>query len=185
MTNYVGKVLVAHPNLGPTETFHRTVIYIYQDDPKAGSVGVITNKKSRYNISDLAADKNITFGDSTKFVYHGGPVNQQALVLLHTNDWASTNTAPAGRNLSVSSDDLMLEKLNTGIQPAYWRLFGGMCGWAPGQLDAEMNGVFPFRSENSWLIAQAPEQCLFGTDGDKQWQKCFELSSAQMFAKFW
>jgi len=185
MTNYVGKVLVAHPNLGPNETFHRTVIYIYQHDATAGTVGVITNKKSRFSVSDLAADKDITFGDTSKFVYHGGPVNQQALVLLHTNDWSSKNTAPAGRQLSVSSDEFMIEKLNNGEQPTYWRMFGGMAAWGPGQLEAELNGEYPFRAENSWLIAQAPDQLLFGTDGDKQWQKCFELSSAQMFAKFW
>ena len=184
MKNYLGKVLIAHPNLGTDEVFHRTVIYIYQDDPRGGTVGVITNKKSRFPITDLAAEKDITFGDTSKFVYHGGPVNQQALVLLHSNDWQSSNTASAGRNLCVSSDEFMLEKLNNE-QPAYWRLFGGMCGWQPGQLDAELNGAYPFRPENSWLIAHAPDPLLFGTEGDKQWQKCYELSSAQMFAQYW
>jgi len=185
MENFVGKVLIAHPNLGTDQVFHRTVIYIYQDDARSGTVGVITNKKSRYSVADLAGDKNITFGDTSKYVYHGGPVNQQALVLLHTNDWNSTNTAPAGRQLCVSSDEFMLEKLNTGSEPSYWKLFGGMCAWTPGQLEAELAGEFPYKSENSWLIARAPDSVLFGIDGDKQWQKCFELSSAQLFSQYW
>jgi putative transcriptional regulator len=185
MSDYVGKVLIAHPNLNQDEPFHRTVIYIYQHDPEKGTIGVITNKKSRFSVADLAADKNIPFGDTSKFLYHGGPVNQQALVMLHTDDWTSSNTAPAGRKLCVSSDEFMIEKLSTGNEPAHWRMFGGMAAWGPGQLEAELSGTWPYRSENSWLIAKAPEQLLFGTDGDKQWQKCFEISSAQMFAQYW
>jgi len=182
-TNYAGKVLIAHPNLPNDNIFNRTVIYIYQDDKRTGTVGVITNKRSRFGISDLAKEKNITFGDTSKFVYHGGPVNQQALVLLHTNDWQSSNTAPAGRKLCVTSDEFMIEKLNQQV-PTYWRMFGGMSMWEPGQLNAEMSGRFPFRSENSWLVANAPEGLLFTTDGDKQWQKALELSSSQLFAQY-
>jgi len=184
MNDFVGKVLIAHPNLPSDQIFHRSVIYIYQHDNDKGTVGVITNKKSRYKVSDLAADKNIIFGDTTKRVYHGGPVNQQALVLLHTDDWSSANTAPAGNKLSVSSDDIMLQKIGSLDQPAYWRLFAGMAAWNPGQLTAELAGVWPYRSENSWLIAKADESILFETDGDKQWQKCFSLSSNQMFEQY-
>lgn len=183
MTNYLGKILIAHPNLPSDQIFHRSVVYIYQHDEQKGTVGVILNKRSRFSVSDVAADKKLHFGDTKKFVYHGGPVNQQALVLLHTNDWQSTNTAPGGKKLSVTSDEFMIEKLNTE-QPAYWRLFGGMSAWQPGQLDAELSGVWPYRSENSWLVAEAPENMLFNLEGEKMWQKCFELSSRQMFSKY-
>ena len=173
--NYVGKVLIAHPNLPHDNVFARTVIYLYQDDRRTGTVGVITNKKSRFDIRSLASEKGVEFGDTSQFVYHGGPVNQHALVLLHTNDWQSTNTAGAGRKLCVSSDEFMIEKLNNGQQPTYWRLFGGMSSWKPGQLNAELAGEYPFQAENSWLIADAPEGLLFTTDGDKQWQNALSL----------
>ena len=182
LDSYLGKVLIAHPNLdnGP---FARSVIYIYQDNPETGTVGVVTNRRSRYGLHDLAKDKGITFGDTNKWVYHGGPVKQQALVLLHTNDWSSANTAHAGRKLCISSDDFMMEKLNQQT-PTYWRMFAGMSAWEPGQLNAELGGNYPFRPENSWLIADAPEGLLFTLDGDKQWQKALELSSNQMFTKY-
>ena len=88
-------------------------------------------------------------------------------------------------NLAVSSDNLMFEKLSMGDEPMYWRLFGGMCGWAPGQLDAEMKGEWPYRPENSWLIADATDTFIFSQEGDKQWQMAFELSGNQMFDQYW
>jgi len=184
MQNYVGKLLISHPNVPPDNIFSRTVIYIYQHDERAGTVGVIINKRSRYPITEVAGEKGINFADTSKFVYHGGPVNQQALVLLHTDDWNSSNTAVAGKSLCVSSDNHMLEKIGVGNEPAYWRLFGGMCGWAPGQLNAELSGEWPYRPENSWLIADAIEDIVFSLDGDKQWQKCFQLSSDQLFKQY-
>ena len=182
--NRIGKVLIAHPNLDNENPFYKTVIYLYQDDPQQGTIGVILNKKSRYTISNVCAEKNIHFGDTKALVYHGGPVNQRALVLLHTDDWQSKNTAWAGNNLCVSSDDVMMEKLGTGNQPAYWRLFGGMAAWQPGQLDAELSGEWPYRPENSWLVANANEEMLFTKDGNKQWEIAFQSSSQQMFDKY-
>ena len=182
--SYMGKLLIAHPNVEKENIFCKTVIYVYQDSPDQGSLGVILNKPSRFRISDVCAEKNIIFGDTTKRVYHGGPVNQQALVLLHSNDWSSQNTADAGNNLCVSSDNTMLEKIGSGNQPAYWRLFGGMCGWAPGQLQAELTGQFPYRPEHSWLIANATDDLIYGYDGRGQWSNLVETSSQQMFDKY-
>lgn len=182
--NKVGKLLIAHPNVEKENIFSKTVIYVYQDSPDQGSLGVILNKPSRFRITDVCAEKNIIFGDTTKRVYHGGPVNQQALVLLHSHEWFSENTADAGKGLAVSSDNTMLTKIGSGNEPAYWRLFGGMCGWAPGQLEAELSGQWPYRPENSWLTADANDSLIYDYDGKAQWTNLVEISSQQMFDKY-
>jgi len=181
----VGKLLIAHPNVPTGNPFHRAVVYLYQDNPSEGSIGVILNKPSKFTIQDVCKDKGIEYPWTKKVIYHGGPVTQNALVLLHTNDWSSSNTVHAGMNLCVSSDNVMFEKLSMGDEPLYWRLFGGMCGWAPGQLEAEMKGKWPYRAENSWLTADATDTFIFSTEGDKQWQQAFELSSTQLFDQYW
>ena len=179
-----GKILISHPNVPDGNIFHRSVVYLYQDNPSEGSIGLILNKPSKFLVQDAARDKNIILPDLHNKIYHGGPVNQQALVMLHTNNWGSENTMPAGRQLCVSSDNLMFHKLANGDHPAYWRMFGGMAGWAPGQLDAELSGKWPYRAENSWLIAEPTEEFLFMKNGEKQWQRAFELSSNQMFNQY-
>jgi|TARA_A100001015_G_scaffold59146_1_gene65209 putative transcriptional regulator len=184
MTNYQGKVLIAHPNMPNDNIFSRSVVYIYQDDAQNGTIGLILNKKSNYRISDVCNEKGIIFGDMQSKIYKGGPVNQQALILLHTSEWGSTNTTDVRNNLCVSSDDTMLAKIGSGNQPHYWRLFGGMSAWMPGQLDAEMQGRFPFKPENSWLIANLTHNDIFEYTGDKQWQVAFELCSKQMYDQY-
>ena len=131
------------------------------------------------------AERGLNYPFNKHVIYHGGPVTQQALVLLHTDEWRSTNTAPGGSNLAVSSDDVMMQKIAQGNYPVYWRLHGGMCGWAPGQLDAERKGEWPYRTENSWLTAEASDTFIFSGRGEKQWQDAFELSGSQMFDQYW
>ena len=39
----MGKLLIAHPKVPKGTIFHRAVIYLYQDNPEQGSIGVTTH----------------------------------------------------------------------------------------------------------------------------------------------
>ena len=185
MNNRIGKLLVAHPHFPLNSPFAKSVIYIYQDDPVNGTVGVVINKPSRTSVSDIASQNNVIFGESKELVYMGGPVNKSSLLLLHTNDWHSANTAAAGARLRISSDNHMLMKLSHDTnQPAYWRLFIGLSSWMPGQLDAEIQGNPPFGPIGSWLTCEADESIMFNCAGDKQWHKAVELCSQQTIDQY-
>ena len=173
-----GKILVSHPNLPLDNPFHKTAIYMYQDDQN-GSVGVCLNRQSAIPVRHIAEDKGIIF-DTTANLFRGGPVNQSALVLLHTNEWQSKNTAEAGRGYRISSDDIMLEKLAQGNCPVNWRMMSGFSAWAPNQLNMEIQGVFPYRLENRWLTCDANDSIIFEYDGEEQWQQCLSLATKQM-----
>lgn len=185
MHNRVGKLLVAHPHFPLNSPFSKSVIYIYQDDPVNGTVGAVINKPSRTSLSDLAGQNGIIFGETKEMVYMGGPVNKSSLLLLHTNDWHSANTAAAGPTLRVSSDNHMLNKLSHDTnQPAYWRLFVGTSNWMPGQLDAEIQGNPPFGPIGSWLTCDLDESIMFTNHGDKQWHNALELCSQQTIDQY-
>lgn len=179
----LGKILIAHPLLRLDNPFHKTIIYMYQDEPKQGSVGVVLNRQSSIPLKEIAEDKGIMWPSQMECLYRGGPVNQGALVLLHTDDWESQNTALAG-GYRVSSDDFMLEKLANGNVPVYWRLMTGFCAWAPGQLDAEINGSFPYRLENTWLTIPANDSIMFEYSGEEQWSKAVKLATKQMVNQY-
>jgi putative transcriptional regulator len=179
-----GKLLISHPNCPKDSFFHRTIIYLYQHDNEKGSIGVILNKPSRYSIADICADHEIEFTGAYQPIYHGGPVNTNALVLLHTRDWSSTNSIFVSNNFRISSDTNMLKKIAIGDAPKKFRLFGGLSGWAPGQLLAELAGKWPYRPENSWLIADPTEELLFDQSYQKQWESALRLSSSQMFSQY-
>ena len=178
----VGKLLIAHPNFPVNSPFCKTVIYIYQDDPKTGTLGFVLNKAT-VSLTALCEDNGIMFPDTSPMLHLGGPVSPSALSILHSDDWASSNTGFAGKNLFVSSDNLMLTKIATGNEPIYWRAFAGRSTWAPGQLDAEISGSHPY-STNTWLVADADEDIIFNYTSHDQWIQSVDLCSQQTIEHF-
>lgn len=175
----VGKILIAHPNLPPANPFQRSVVWIYEDHDR-GTVGLCLNKPSGITLEQFGEDNKLPgFEGNLNQIYLGGPVNDKAMVILHSNEWQSKNTAHITHDLAISSDDFMLEKIGGGNAPVYWRMFFGMSGWAFGQLDMEMSGQPPYKPENSWLTATANDNILFNYSGDKQWKKALQVCSQQ------
>ena len=62
----------------------------------------------------------------------------------------------------------------------YWRPYVGLTAWEPGQLDAELNGRFPYTQAHSWLTCDATDELLFGVHGHDQWKAAVEFASTQM-----
>lgn len=178
---YTGKVLVAHPNL-ESPFFKKSVIFIYEDVERQGAQGIILNKPSKYPISTLFNAKGFEV-DYKEVVHRGGPINEKAVSLFHTGEWTSTNTYPIG-NYSLSSDEFMIEKMSTGNTPVNWRLVGGVCGWGPGQLQAEVEGSLPHTRNKNWLTIPTTDRILFEYDGDEQWVQALNLASQQMVDQF-
>jgi len=182
--NKVGKILVANPLMPQTNPFAKSVIYIYQDDAVQGTNGLVLNKQSNHTLQELCADHNVIYPEDRSKIYLGGPVNPSAMVLLHSDEWQSKNTAHAGKNLNISSDKFMFIKMATGNLPVYWRMHVGMSGWAPGQLDREINGVFPYNKSHKWLTIEADDDIIFNYDGEEQWNKALEKCSQTMFDQY-
>lgn len=184
MNNHVGKLLIAHPNLRPTDWFHKSVIYIYSDDPKQGTLGLLLNRPTNYSLKEFCNQQGVLYPEGVTMISCGGPLNRNSVILLHTDEWHSGNTTTAGPNYKISSDQQMFDRLSIGEQPAYWRMFVGICGWKPGQLEKELSGQPPYRPENSWLTATANDHIMFMYDGEEQWTQALELSSQQMIDSF-
>ena len=176
---YRGKLLVAGPILNANPVFTRAVVYIYEQRDDGSVIGVILNKPSEFKCSSLGLLKDIPFDpqlDET-FVHKGGPVSETSVLLLHTNEWQSTNTLQSGE-LAMTSDMLMIEKLSTGNTPKGWRMFAGMSIWTEQQLAREIE-------ERAWLVLDKPSNhSIFDYNGDDQYLKAVYLCSKQTFSKY-
>ena len=111
------------------------------------------------------------------FVHKGGPVSDTSVLLLHTNEWQSTNTLQASGELAMTSDMLMIEKLSTGNTPKGWRMFAGMSIWTEDQLAQEIK-------QGAWLSAKPTSHSVFDYNEDEQYLKALELCSKQTFSKY-
>lgn len=174
-----GKLLVAHPSLKGA-LFSHSVLFIFEHSAN-GAQGFVLNKSIGYPVSDIFESNGLII-DTNDTVYKGGPINERSLSLFHTGEWLSSNTYPVG-DYCVSSDKFMLEKMASGPAPVYWRMVSGISGWAPGQLEAEIEGQGPF-TEKSWLTLDPNDSIMFDYDGEEQWNKAIEMCSQQMINSF-
>lgn len=177
--NLLGNLLIAPPAV-KGNFWHKTVIMITEQSPQ-GTLGIVLNKQSQLSIRDFGEQLGIDL-DLPGMMYVGGPISNQSLTLLHSPEWLSKNTLRINKHFSLSSADDILPRLAAGDEPEHWRLFLGMCGWAPGQLQGELAGTHPWKIENSWCISSADLDLTFEYDGSEQWCSALD-KSANEFAQ--
>lgn len=177
----LGSVLVAPP-AQDDEFWAKTVVFIYEENQN-NTVGLIVNKPSEKSLKELAEHHDLAYSGG-EMLYMGGPVNPNALVMLHTDDWACTNTMQIATGFRVSSDRSMLQRICSGDTPRRWRLFLGMSAWTPRQLEGEIAGDPPWSKKRAWLTALATEQIIFGRNSDSVWKKSIDLAASQAVQNF-
>jgi putative transcriptional regulator len=175
----VGNLLIAPPAV-KGNFWYKTVIMITEHH-ETGSVGLVLNKRSEVSVREFGERLGIPI-DLPGFVYQGGPINTKSLTLLHTPEWSCKNTLRISEEFSISSADDILPRFAMGDTPERWRIFMGMCGWAPEQLHGELLGIPPWDVSTSWCTAQGGLDLVFDNDNKDQWCQALERS-AQEFAQ--
>jgi len=172
--NHTGKFLIARPSV--TGMFSKSIIYIYEDLP-TGTSGLIINKPTGKELKDVLAPHGIPYPSKIDPIYTGGPVAPNSLMMVHTDDFASSNTLFTPNGVNISSDDLMIEKIVNGARPNAFKMIRGRSVWAPGQLHQEIQN-------NGWLVSDLPTTMLFDWGNDKTWERAIETASKQMFKQY-
>lgn len=171
-----GKLLIAPPAVR-ANFWSRTVIFVTEDHDR-GSIGLVLNKPSKMPIREFSAQHGVD-SDVDGVIYVGGPVNVNALTVLHSSEWECGNTMRINEDYSLSSSSDLLYRFSCNDRPKLWRMFAGLCAWAPEQLNSEMNGTHGYDHRFSWLIASANYSSVFKTDGQQQWTAAIEKSSLE------
>lgn len=174
--NLTGKLLIAPPNVRGN-FWSKTVIFVTEDHDQ-GSVGLVLNRQSKMTIKEFASQCGYDV-DVPEQVHIGGPVNTRALTVLHDSKWRCDNTLRINKHFSVSSSKDILNRIAMGSGPNYWRLFVGLCTWAPGQLENEFKGNHPYNHDFSWLVATPDYNMVFDLDHQDQWTQAIEQSGME------
>jgi putative transcriptional regulator len=165
-----GKMLIAMPGMRD-ERFSRSVIYVCAHSNE-GAMGIIVNKRAanvsfpellvRLNVIPQEERIQLPPDAHSVTVLRGGPVETQRGFVLHSSDYYLENsTLPIDDGVCLTATLDVLKAIATGSGPAQAVLALGYAGWAPGQLEAEMQ-------ENGWLHCGADKELIFGDDiGDK------------------
>lgn len=158
-----GHLLVALPAL-EDPNFERSVILVLDHD-EDGALGVVLNRASDVPLSEALSDWSL-LAASPQVVFGGGPVEPTAVVALGHE--ASDVPVPEGRIVHGGEDGLGPVRLvDVSVGPplgevAEVRIFAGYAGWAPGQLEAEID-------QGAWASVPALAEDVFTRDPDRLW----------------
>ena len=95
----------------------------------------------------------------------GGPVETGRGFVLHSADFFIENsTLPIDDGICLTATLDILKAIARGDGPASAVLALGYAGWAPGQLENEIQ-------ENGWLHCTADSELIFGSDVDGKYDR--------------
>jgi putative transcriptional regulator len=160
-----GQLLVAMPTMGDPR-FERTVIYLFAHS-ESGAMGLVINKAlDSITFPDLMGQLKITPGvpEQQIVVHFGGPVETGRGFVLHSADYQRDATVVVDEDVALTATVDVLKAMASGRGPRRSLLALGYAGWAPGQLDAEIQA-------NGWLHVPPDEELLFGRNLGEKWPR--------------
>jgi putative transcriptional regulator len=163
-TSYLdGQLLLAMPSMSDPR-FHKAVIYLCAHSAD-GAMGIVVNQRASHitfakllEQLDIVPARNegsiqITVEEMT--VHTGGPVESGRGFVLHTTDYFSDDSTLAiDDSISLTATNDILRAIASGTGPDRSLLALGYAGWAPGQLEHEIQS-------NGWLICPADADLVF------------------------
>ena len=171
-----GQMLIATPGM-QDERFARSVIYMCAHSSE-GAMGIVVNQPAaQHQLSGSAGEARRhpeaemiqlppRAGDVT--VLKGGPVETERGFVLHSADFFIENsTLPIDEGVCLTATLDILKAIARGDGPASAILALGYAGWAPGQLENEMQ-------QNGWLHCSADRELIFGTDVDAKYDRAMQ-----------
>ncbi len=158
-----GRFLIAMPGIGD-DRFHRSVILICAHSDQ-GAMGLVINQPAEsISFDELLEQLDIEQNEATAStpIRIGGPVESGRGFVLHSSDYqGETALDIAGKFMLTGTVDI-LRDIARGEGPSKRMIALGYTGWAPGQLEQEIQ-------QNGWLSSDSVPEIVFGESDDDKW----------------
>jgi putative transcriptional regulator len=171
-----GQMLIAMPAM-LDDRFARSLIYVCAHSSE-GAMGIVVNHPApNINFSDLLVKLDvIPAADVIRLpsragvvrVMRGGPVETERGFVLHSADFFIENsTLPIDEGICLTATLDILKAIARGDGPVSAILALGYAGWAPGQLETEIQS-------NGWLHCAPDPDLIFGTDVGSKYERALK-----------
>ena len=171
-----GQMLIAMPAM-LDERFARTLIYVCAHSTE-GAMGIVVNRPAGsitfpellVQLEVIPASERIQLPTRVEGVkvLKGGPVETGRGFVLHSADFFIENsTLPIDEGICLTATLDILKAIARGDGPKSAILALGYAGWAPGQLENEMQ-------QNGWLHCAADLDLIFGTDTEIKYEQALK-----------
>jgi putative transcriptional regulator len=142
-----GKAILASPFL-EDPNFFRTVVLMLQHSEKE-AMGLVLNRPTDFTLRKVVSMVCEVECIHDGWLHYGGPVDGP-LIALHDAD--SLGGTKLSKSLWVTTDQDILKKL-FNFKDVRFKLFDGLSGWGPGQLEMEL-------ASGSWLVSEIDDSVI-------------------------
>lgn len=171
-----GKFLIA-PRESQDPNFAGTVVLLihYDDD---GAVGLVINRPTKLPLSQLFDEVRSArkIGD---VAYFGGPVElRDVLALCRSRKKPEASIRMFGDVYLLSTKAGLEKALSSKPTPKTLRVYVGYTGWAPGQLEHELD-------LGAWRILPGDEESVFDADPAGVWPRLIDRTEMRIAGLNW
>lgn len=158
-----GQFLVAHKGLHDSNFFKTVVLMV--EHGFSGAMGLVVNRPSSVTVAHVLA-QHFNLPETDDLVYVGGPVQPAALFVLHNAPALDNEGTPVVPGLYIGSSAEVFERVvrsaTEGMAGLDYRIFSGCAGWAPHQLEMEID-------RGDWYVVPASAELILHDDPYDVW----------------
>jgi putative transcriptional regulator len=162
MSSLRGQLLVAAPTL-LDPNFLRTVVLIAEHGDE-GAMGVVLNRPGELEVAE-AASVLADIVEPGAVVHVGGPVQPTGVVIVGQFLDPERAAVQVFDDIGFVAGDPDFDELGAELRRA--RVFAGLAGWGPGQLEAELE-------REDWILEPATGDDVFADDPRGLWSAVLE-----------
>ena len=155
-------------------SFKETVIVMLESD-EDGAWGLVINKPLGSIPVALLIDPSKSSQEERENFYKidipifwGGPVEEKAIFILHSNEYRTKTTKNFG-DISITKDFDILLDITKNKGPKKSLVILGYSGWGSGQLEGEME-------KDHWILSDLDIDIIFEKESKKKWKKAYKNS---------
>ncbi len=156
-----GRLLVATPTVGDPN-FAGTVVLMLEHSDEEGAMGVVLNRPSDIHVAEhLPGWTDVVVEPPVVFL--GGPVNPNTAMCVARVDAQMVDGGWSPVVGRVGTVDLSLDPAHAAPGVAEVRIFAGYAGWAPRQLEEEIE-------DGGWFVVDADPSDALSPVPDDLWR---------------
>lgn len=163
--SFRGQFLIAAKHLRDPN-FFKTVVLLLEHN-QHGAMGLVVNRPSSVTVAQVLSE-HFELPETGEVVFMGGPVEPGNLFILHNADELDFSESPPleGVYVGCTKDvfESVVQAVSEGDDDARFRVFSGCAGWAPKQLEGEIN-------RGDWLLHEASPEFVFHKEPYEVWDE--------------
>jgi putative transcriptional regulator len=165
-----GRLLVAAPPL-VDPNFDRTVVYLLEHGSE-GALGLVLNRPGDTELREALPDWSALAAEPP-VVFAGGPVSPESVIALARSEVTDEREGWVPVGNGVGTVDLARAPEDVPVVLEGVRVFVGYAGWAPDQLEEELE-------HGAWFVVDADLDDVFGAHPRDLWRRVLRRQSGKL-----